>query len=278
MRVGRFHFSGDEPLIMGVINVTPDSFSDGGQHADTATAIAHGLRLIEQGAAILDIGGESTRPGAPAISVDTELERVLPVLEALHDAGAALSVDTRKPAVMRAVLAAGADMINDIEGFRSQAAIDAVAESPDCGLCVMHMQGLPASMQDDPRYHRVTDEVADWLTERATALRTAGIGAERIVIDPGIGFGKRLEHNLELLACIDRLSAIAPVLIGVSRKSMLGLLTGRAVDERLPASLAAMLAAVARGARIVRVHDVRETRDALLVWRAIAAADASASA
>lgn len=263
---------------MGVINVTPDSFSDGGQHADTATAIAHGLRLIEQGAAILDIGGESTRPGAPAISVDTELERVLPVLEALHDAGAALSVDTRKPAVMRAVLAAGADMINDIEGFRSQAAIDAVAESPDCGLCVMHMQGLPASMQDDPRYHRVTDEVADWLTERATALRTAGIGAERIVIDPGIGFGKRLEHNLELLARIDRLSAIAPVLIGVSRKSMLGLLTGRAVDERLPASLAAMLAAVARGARIVRVHDVRETRDALLVWRAIAAADASASA
>jgi len=264
---------------MGIVNVTPDSFSDGGAHDDASSALAHCERLLGEGADILDIGGESTRPGAPSISVDAEVERVLPVLEALRDAGAAISVDTRKPSVMRAVLAAGADMINDIEGFRSQDAIDAVADSPDCGLCVMHMQGLPASMQDDPIYHRVTAEVADWLRGRVTALSAAGIGTERIVIDPGIGFGKRLEHNLELLARLDQLRAIAPLLVGVSRKSMLGALTGRAVHERLPASLAAMLAAVARGARIVRVHDVRETRDALLVWRAIsAAAESSAGA
>jgi dihydropteroate synthase len=274
MRIGRFHFPGDEPLIMGVVNVTPDSFSDGGLHASTAAAIEHGFRLIEEGAAILDIGGESTRPGAADVTVETELSRVLPVLDALRDAGAALSVDTRKPAVMRAVLAAGADMINDIEGFRSPAAIDAVAGSPHCGLCVMHMQGLPASMQDDPRYYRVTEEIANWLSDRVAALRAAGIGAERVLIDPGIGFGKRLEHNVELLARLERLSAIAPVLIGVSRKSMLGALTGRAVHERLAASLAGLLAAVARGARIVRVHDVRETRDALVVWQAIARAGA----
>lgn len=274
MRIGRFHFPGDEPLIMGVVNVTPDSFSDGGLHASTAAAIEHGFRLIEEGAAILDIGGESTRPGAADVTVETELSRVLPVLDALRDAGAALSVDTRKPAVMRAVLAAGADMINDIEGFRSPAAIDAVAGSPHCGLCVMHMQGLPASMQDDPRYYRVTEEIANWLSDRVAALRAAGIGAERVLIDPGIGFGKRLEHNVELLARLERLSAIAPVLIGVSRKSMLGALTGRAVHERLAASLAGLLAAVARGARIVRVHDVRETRDALVVWHAIARAGA----
>jgi dihydropteroate synthase len=165
-------------------------------------------------------------------------------------------------------------MINDIEGFRSPAAIDAVAGSPHCGLCVMHMQGLPASMQDDPRYYRVTEEIANWLSDRVAALRAAGIGAERVLIDPGIGFGKRLEHNVELLARLERLSAIAPVLIGVSRKSMLGALTGRAVHERLAASLAGLLAAVARGARIVRVHDVRETRDALVVWQAIARAGA----
>lgn len=274
MRLGRFHFEGDEPLIMGVINVTPDSFSDGGRHASPAIAIEHGFRLIDQGAVILDIGGESTRPGAAAVSVGAELDRVLPVIEALRNAGAALSVDTRKPEVMRAALAAGADMINDIEGFRTQAAIDAVADSPDCGLCVMHMQGLPANMQDDPRYHQVSVEVAHWLNGRLRALHAAGIDADRMVIDPGIGFGKRLEHNLELLARIERLTALAPVLVGVSRKSMLGALTGRPVEDRLAASLAGMLAAVARGARIVRVHDVRETRDALTVWQAVVRAGA----
>jgi len=274
MHCGRFVFSLDRPIIMGVINVTPDSFSDGGHFFDTKRAIDHGLQMIEQGAAVIDIGGESTRPGASDPGVQAELDRVLPVLEGLKSAGAALSVDTRKPQVMKAVLAAGADIINDVNGFRTQAAIDAVSADSACGVCVMHMQGTPETMQADPHYADVVVEVADWLVDRVKALVAAGVSRSRIVIDPGIGFGKTLDHNLSLIAAVERLAAHAPVLIGLSRKSMLGALTGRSVDQRLAASLAAMLAAVARGARVIRVHDVAQTRDALIVWEAIQQASA----
>lgn len=273
MQCGRYSFSGDQLLIMGVINVTPDSFSDGGLHFDRARAIDHGLRLVDEGADIIDIGGESTRPGAKSLSVADELGRVLPVIEALRDCGAALSIDTRKPEVMRVALAEGVDMINDVEGFRSEEAIASVASSSSCAVCVMHMLATPETMQVDPRYADVVGEVGAWLGARVEALHAAGVAASRIVVDPGIGFGKRLEHNLALIASIDRLRSLAPVLIGLSRKSMIGQITGRPVGERLPGSLAAMLAAVSRGARVVRVHDVAETRDALMVWRAIQGAD-----
>lgn len=269
MNCGRFVFPLDRSIIMGVINVTPDSFSDGGQYFDVKRAIDHGFQMVDQGAAMIDIGGESTRPGASDPGVQAELDRILPVLEGLKSAGAALSVDTRKPQVMQAVLAAGADMINDVNGFRDPAAVDAVSAHPACGVCVMHMQGTPETMQADPRYAEVVAEVSDWLSDRVRALIAAGVSRSRIVIDPGIGFGKTLDHNLSLIASVARLAAQAPVLIGVSRKSMLGALTGRPVDQRLPASLAAMLAAVARGARVIRVHDVAQTRDALTVWEAI---------
>jgi dihydropteroate synthase len=275
MQCGRFSFSGDQPLIMGVINVTPDSFSDGGLHFDSARAIEHGFRLAEEGADILDIGGESTRPGAQSLSIEAEQDRVMPVIEALRDCGAALSIDTRKPELMRIALARGADMVNDVEGFRNQDAIAAVAASPTCAVCVMHMLGTPESMQSDPRYADVVGEVSGWLGARVAALRDAGVDPSRVLVDPGIGFGKRIEHNLALIAGIDRLRLLAPVLIGVSRKSMIGMITGRPVGERLAGGLAAMLAAVARGARVVRVHDVAETRDALRVWRAIQEAEDS---
>lgn len=259
---------------MGVINVTPDSFSDGGQHFDPVRAIERGRQMVAEGASILDIGGESTRPGAHNLSVEDELKRVMPVIDALRDCGAALSIDTRKPEVMRVALAEGVDMINDVEGFRTEAAIAAVSSSPACGLCVMHMLGTPDSMQRDPRYDDVVGEVHDWLAARVSALGSAGIDSKRILVDPGIGFGKRLEHNLALIAHLDRFSQLAPVLIGVSRKSMLGLITGRPVGERMAGGLAAMLAAVARGARVVRVHDVGPTRDALRVWEAVEQAGA----
>jgi dihydropteroate synthase len=269
MKCGRFTFSFDQPVIMGVVNVTPDSFSDGGRFQSTEQAIEQGLRLIEQGAAIIDIGGESTRPGAQSLSPQAELDRVIPVIQGLLGAGAAISIDTRKPQVMRAAIDCGVDMVNDVEGFRDSESIAAVATSSECGVCVMHMLGTPQSMQVDPVYSDVLAEVSSWLGGRVDALRSAGIAAERVLIDPGIGFGKRLHHNLSLLATLDRLRAIAPVLVGVSRKSMLGELTGRSVDQRLAASLSAMLAAVARGASVVRVHDVAEARDALVVWEAI---------
>lgn len=279
IQCGRFSFPGDQPLIMGVINVTPDSFSDGGLHFDAGRAIEHGLRLVDEGAAILDIGGESTRPGAQMLSVEAERDRVLPVIEALRDCGAALSIDTRKPELMRIALAQGVDMVNDVEGFRSEDAIAAVASSSSCAVCVMHMLGMPETMQTDPCYDDVVSEVSGWLEGRVAALIRAGVDARRILVDPGIGFGKRLEHNLALIAALDRLSARAPVLVGVSRKSMIGMITGRPVGERLAGGLAAMLAAVARGARVVRVHDVAETRDALRVWQAIQEAeDAQGSA
>lgn len=253
---------------MGVVNVTPDSFSDGGRHFGAGQAVEHGLRLFEAGAHILDIGGESTRPGAEAVSLQEELDRVLPVIEGLRDSGAAISVDTSKPEVMRAAIAAGADLVNDVCALSEPGALAAVANSP-VGLCLMHMQGKPRTMQANPQYQDVVAEVAAYLRQRVAEVQAAGIVRERLLIDPGFGFGKTLDHNLALLRALPRLATIAPVLAGLSRKSMLGQITGRPVEDRLAASLAAALAAAARGAAVVRVHDVKETVDALKVWAAI---------
>ena len=274
LQCGRFELSLDRPLLMGIVNLTPDSFSDGGRHLDPRAAIDAGLAMVEQGADILDLGAESTRPGAATVEPAEEIRRLLPVIEGLSACGVPLSVDTRKPEVMREVLAAGADMINDIAGFATPAAIEAVAASR-CGLCVMHMQGEPGTMQQAPAYEDVVAEVQDWLRERVVALGAAGVEATRIVLDPGIGFGKTVDHDLQLLEALDEFAVFGmPLLVGVSRKSLIGALTGRPVDGRLAGSLAAALAAVARGAKIVRVHDVPETRDALRVWQAIEEAGA----
>jgi dihydropteroate synthase len=272
LRCGRFALALDRPRIMGVLNLTPDSFSDGGRFLDTDAALAQADRLIGEGADLLDLGAESTRPGAPPVPAGVELDRLRPVLRALAGRGVPLSVDTRKPEVMRAVLDEGADLINDVGGFADPAAIDAL-RGHAAACCAMHMRGDPLTMQHAPVYRDVVGEVRAWLAERVAALQHAGIDRARIVVDPGIGFGKTLGHNLELLARLPELAADGvPVLVGVSRKSMVGALTGRPVGERLPGSLAAMLAAVAGGARIVRVHDVAATRDALAVWTAIDAA------
>jgi len=254
---------------MGVVNVTPDSFSDGGQFADSAAAIAHAHRLIEQGAGIIDIGGESTRPNADPVPAAVEMERVLPVLQALRPAGVPLSIDTAKPEVMRAALAQGADMINDVHAFRAPGALDVMASS-DAGLCIMHMQGEPRTMQRAPHYANVVAEVGEFLAERARAAEAAGVRRERIVIDPGFGFGKTLEHNLQLLRELQTIAGLGwPVLVGLSRKSMLGRIIGRQTGERSHASVAAALLAVLRGARIVRAHDVQATGDALAVLHAV---------
>lgn len=259
---------GTRTFVMGILNVTPDSFSDGGSHDQLPAAIAHAERLLAEGADILDIGGESTRPGAEAVPPQAELDRVLPVIEGLRESGAAISVDTSKPEVMRAAIAAGADLVNDVCALSEPGALAAVAQNA-VGLCLMHMQGQPRTMQANPQYGDVVAEVAAYLGQRVAAAQAAGIARERILIDPGFGFGKNLDHNLALLRALPRLASIAPVLAGLSRKSMLGLITGRPVEDRLAASLAAVLAAVARGAAVVRVHDVKETVDALKVWAAI---------
>ena len=251
---------------MGVVNVTPDSFSDGGRFADTGRAIEHGLRLKEEGADVVDVGGESTRPNAQPVPLDEELRRVIPVIEALVRAGAAVSVDTLKPAVMRAAIEAGCSVVNDVNGFRGPGALEAVRDA-DVGVVAMHMQGEPRTMQQAPRYGDVVQEVADFLRERAQALEAAGIAGARIVLDPGFGFGKTLEHNRALFRGLPAIAALGyPVLAGVSRKKMIGDLTGRAQGERLAGSVAAALLAVQNGARVVRVHDVRETVDAIKVW------------
>jgi dihydropteroate synthase len=256
---------------MGVVNVTPDSFSDGGVFLDPARAIEQGRRLAEEGAAILDLGGESTRPGAQPVSAQEELARILPVLDGLQGLGVPLSVDTSKPEVMRVALAHGADMINDVYGFRAPGALDSIAGCA-AGLCIMHMQGEPRSMQDAPHYDDVVGEVAAFLRGRAQAAESAGIERGRIVVDPGIGFGKSFEHNLELLRRLGEMAAMDwPLLVGVSRKSTLGRITGRPVEERIHASVAAALLAVTKGARIVRVHDAAATRDALAVYSALTA-------
>lgn len=259
---------------MGVVNVTPDSFSDGGRHATADSAIAHARRLIDEGADLLDIGGESTRPGASPVDPDAEWARIGPVIAGLRDCGLPLSVDTRRAGVMRRALAAGADMINDVAGFAEPASIEAVAAS-EAALCAMHMLGEPFTMQREPVYRDVVSEVVGFLYGRLEALVRAGVARERVVLDPGIGFGKTADHNVRLIRELGRLVDLGqPVLAGVSRKSLIGELTGgRPVGDRLAGSVAGALALVDRGAKIVRVHDVGATRQALDVWQALAVGD-----
>jgi dihydropteroate synthase len=265
---GRFELVIERPLVMGIVNVTPDSFSDGARYFETDAAIAHARRLIGEGADMLDIGGESTRPGAQPVSVQDELARVLPIIEALRDAAIPLSVDTSKPQVMRRVLDAGADMINDVYAFRQDGALQAVADSP-CGLCVMHMQGEPRTMQHAPHYNHLLQDIQDFLQARVRVMLQQGIDKQRLVIDPGFGFGKTRQHDYWLLGHLDQIAVQGlPLLLGLSRKSMIGHVTGRPAGERVAGSIAGALAGVARGAKIVRVHDVAATVDALKVWNA----------
>lgn len=258
---------------MGIVNVTPDSFSDGGQYGDPASAIAHGLALIEAGADWLDIGGESTRPGAEPVSEADELARVIPVIEGLAQAGVALSIDTMKPCVARAAIAAGAVMWNDVNALRAPDALETAA-GLGCAVCLMHMQGAPQTMQADPRYDDVATEVETFLLERADAALGAGVSRDDIWLDPGIGFGKTLQHNLALMAALPRLAGHGfPILLGASRKRFIAALDGDAPsDQRLGGSLAAALHGARAGAAMVRVHDVRETVQALKVQAAIGAA------
>ena len=269
---GRYGFDlNQRALVMGILNVTPDSFSDGGRYQSLEFAVERAERMIRDGVDIIDIGGESTRPGSPAVSLQDELARVMPAIYALCELGVPVSIDTYKPEVMREAIIAGADLINDINGFRAPGAIEAVKDA-DCGLCVMHMQGTPQNMQANPHYEDVVAEVIAFLRERVEALLAAGVARERVTIDPGFGFGKTVEHNVVLFRSMKRLREELglPVLAGVSRKTMIGALTGgKGVEERLAGSVGAALAAVAQGARIVRVHDVAETVDALKVWQAL---------
>jgi dihydropteroate synthase len=266
---GRFVLNAERPLIMGIVNLSDDSFSGDGLHGDIQAAIAQGRRLIDEGAHILDLGAESSRPGAAPVPVQQEIDRLLPVFQALRDCGAPLSIDTVKPEVMRAALEAGADMINDINALRAPGAMELVAASK-AGVCLMHMQGEPGTMQKDPHYADVVLEVAEFLAERVAAAEAAGIALNRIAVDPGFGFGKTLDHNLELLRRLGELVVPGlPLLVGLSRKSMLGVLTGRAAPERVYGGIAANILAIERGARIVRVHDVAATRDALAVLQAV---------
>lgn len=270
---GRFNFplqgEGARARVMGILNVTPDSFSDGGRHGELEFAISRAEQMLLEGADIIDVGGESSRPGAPPLPLDEELRRVMPVLYALRDCGKPVSVDTYKPQLMREAVIAGVDMINDINAFRAPGAIEAVRDS-DCALCIMHMQSAPQTMQLQPAYADVVAEVLAFLRQRVEALTAAGIERRRLCIDPGFGFGKTVEHNYALLKAgrqlVDELGL--PLLAGLSRKSMIGAVTGKPVEQRLAGSLAGALAAVAHGASIVRVHDVAETVDALKVWRA----------
>jgi len=265
----------DRPRVVGILNITPDSFSDGGSHASVDEAVAHGLRMVEEGADMLDIGGESTRPGADDVSVENELSRVVPVLERLAaKTSVPLAIDTSKPEVMRAAVAAGAGMINDVYALRRDGALDAVAEL-GVPVCLMHMLGEPRSMQDDPHYDDVVGDVHRFLTDRLFACELAGIDRRKVMVDPGFGFGKTLDHNLALLRALERFANLGSgVYVGLSRKSMIGTITGRQVPaERAAGSVAAALVAVQRGARMVRVHDVAATVDALAVWHAVQAGD-----
>ncbi len=272
LRLGRFTLDSSRPLVMGVVNVTPDSFYDGGRHSTPSESIAHAQLLIDQGADILDIGAESTRPGAAPIDAAAELERLLPVLRALRHSPVPISVDTMKPEVMRAAAAEGASLINDVYALRLPGALEAVAGG-GASVCLMHMRGDPRTMQTAPHYEDVVAEVKTFLAARAEAAVAAGISRERIIVDPGFGFGKTVGHNMRLLACLRSLGELGyPVLFGASRKSSLGAIAGRPANERLAASIAAALLAAERGAAIVRVHDVAETRDALAILSAMNAA------
>ncbi|QCP51774.1 dihydropteroate synthase [Trinickia violacea] len=277
LQCGRFTLTFERPLVMGILNVTPDSFSDGGRYVERGEALRQAEQMLVDGADIIDIGGESTRPGAPPVPLDEELERVVPLIEVLRDANVPLSVDTYKPQVMREALAAGADLINDIWGFRQEGAIDAVRES-GCGLCVMHMLGEPQTMQrGEPSYNDVVADVRAFLEARVNALMEAGVARERISVDPGFGFGKSvIEHNYALLAHLPETAPRPPVgarpfpvLAGLSRKSMLGAVIARPAPERVAASVAAAVCAAERGAAIVRVHDVAQTVDAMKIWAAV---------
>ena len=268
-QTSRFRIDLSMPKVMGIVNVTPDSFSDGGQHASTREALAHAEQLLKAGADILDIGGESTRPGAPAVSLQDELARVLPVVKAAVAWQVPLSVDTYKPEVMQAVLDAGADIINDIWALRQPGAVDVVARHPQCGLCLMHMHGEPRTMQLLPMQGEVAQPVATFLQQHAHGLRSLGVAPERIALDPGVGFGKTVAQNFELLAQQSVFLALGyPLLVGWSRKSSLGAVTGAEVGQRLVPSVAAALLAAERGAHLLRVHDVAETLQALQVWQA----------
>jgi len=269
----RFRVDLSMPRVMGIVNVTPDSFADGDPARGALQAIALCERLVADGADLLDIGGESTRPGAAPVPLQVELGRVMPVISAALRLGVPISVDTRTPQVMQAALDLGVDIVNDIQALQTRGALDVVAHHPSCGMCLMHMQGEPRAMQQHPTYDDVVSEVGAFLRACANAVCARGVSSERIVIDPGIGFGKTPEHNIELLRRQRELLAEgSPLLVGWSRKSTLGQLTGRPVGERVAASVAAAVMAVERGAAIVRVHDVRETVDALAVWKAIASA------
>ena len=263
------------PLVMGVLNVTPDSFSDGARFSSLDAAITQAELMIESGVDIIDIGGESTRPGSPPLSIEEELRRVMPVLYALRDCGKPISVDTRRPEVMHEAMIAGVDMINDITGFRDEDSLSLLRDS-DCALCIMHMQGTPQIMQHDPSYDDVVREVSEFLLQRADAAASEGIDRRRLCIDPGFGFGKTLGHNLELLVNVGRIQhqLSLPLLVGLSRKSMIGKLTDKPVEQRMAGSIAAALYAISQGARIVRVHDVAETVDAISVWQAVKNAEA----
>ena len=266
---GRFRLDLSRPLVMGILNVTPDSFSDGGSYTDVSAALARAEQMVAQGADIIDIGGESTRPGALGVSVQQELDRVMPVLEKLLNLQVPISVDTRKCEVMRAVLAAGADMVNDVGALEDEGALAVVAASR-AAVCLMHKQGNPDVMQAEPHYVDVVAEVGDYLLKRASLAESAGIGRERIMIDPGFCFGKTLEHNILLLQKLANLAETGfPVLAGLSRKSMLGAITGNSVDGRHFESVAAAMLAIQRGAVVVRVHDVKPTKDAIKIMEKI---------
>ncbi|MBU3639269.1 dihydropteroate synthase [Polynucleobacter sp. AP-RePozz3-80-G7] len=272
-RCGRFLFDCSKrkrPIVMGILNATPDSFSDGGKFRNADDAIAQAELMIENGVDLIDIGGESTRPGAEPVALQEELDRVLPVIEALKDCGVPLSIDTYKAETMRQALLAGVDCVNDIWALRQAGALEVVLESSDCGIVLMHMQRDPLTMQFNPEYQDIIAEVRQFLNDRAKLLISKGIGGNRIAIDPGFGFGKSLEHNLNMLANFADFSALGlPVLAGISRKSMIGKITGKDANDRVAPSIAAAIMAADRGAQIIRVHDVPETVDALKLWEAI---------
>jgi len=270
---GRFHFDFTKhyrPLVMGILNATPDSFSDGGLYRTAKDAIAHAEQMIHDGVDLIDIGGESTRPGAVPVGLQEELDRVMPVIEALKDCGVPLSIDTYKSETMRQALMAGVDCVNDIWALRQEGSVDIVANNNHCGVILMHMQRDPLTMQFNPDYLDVIVEVKQFLEERALLLISKGVDKNRIAIDPGFGFGKGLEHNLEMLSRFNSFTQLSyPVLAGISRKSMIGRITGKEANDRIAPSVAAVVMAADRGAKIVRVHDVAETIDALKLWEAI---------
>jgi dihydropteroate synthase len=267
---GKYQLNLNRPHVMGIVNVTPDSFSDGGKYSSTDLAVEHGLALIAEGADILDIGGESTRPGAPPVSLDEELRRVMPVIEALAAVSTVpLSIDTYKPEVMRSAIAAGIDIVNDVRALQEDGAVEIVANS-DVGICLMHMQGMPQTMQLAPSYQDVVSEVVQFLKDRMYVVTSAGIAIDRIVLDPGFGFGKTTAHNIALIQHLTEIDAIGrPLLVGLSRKSVLGKIAGGDEQQRLHAGLAASVISAMKGAKIVRVHDVKATVDALKIVTAV---------